>query len=142
VGTAQEDVNRRLLRARDLMDRRYADPLDVPRLAQVALMAPSHFIREFKRVFGETPHRYLQRRRIERAMAMLRIGTLPVTDICLAVGFTSLGTFSRVFREIVGLSPTAYREHASPVPLPAPTAFTMRWSRPVNFGEAPTVRRP
>ncbi|MFN8189476.1 MAG: AraC family transcriptional regulator [Nocardioidaceae bacterium] len=142
MGAAEEDINRRLLRARDLIDRRYAEPLDIPLLARAAVMAPSHFIREFKRVFGETPHRYLQRRRIERAMFLLRTGDEPVTDVCLAVGFTSLGSFSRAFREIVGLGPTAYRAHASPVPLPAPTGFTMRWSRPVNFGEAPTVRRP
>lgn len=142
MGAVEEDVNRRLLRARDLMDRRYAEPLDVAAAASVAVMSPSHFIREFRRVFGETPHRYLQRRRIERAMFLLRTREDPVTDVCLVVGFSSLGTFSRVFRDIVGLSPTAYRAHAAPVPLPAPTGFTMMWSRPVNFGEAPTVRRP
>lgn len=135
-------MNRRLLRARDVMDRRYAEPLDVSTLARVAVMSPAHFIREFGRVFGETPHRYLQRRRIERAMFLLRTAEVSVTDVCLAVGFTSLGTFSRVFRDIVGLTPSGYRAHAAPVPLPAPTGFTMRWSRPVSFGEAPTVRRP
>ncbi len=130
----QEDVNRRLLRARDRMDRRYADPLDVAELAAIAYMAQSHFIREFKRVFGETPYRYLQRRRIERAMFLLRHGTGSVTDICMAVGFNSLGTFSRTFSDIVGRSPTAYRAAVADQAQVAPTGFAMRWSRPSSFG--------
>ena len=131
VSEAAEDVNRRLLRARDVMDRRYSDPLNIDELARVALMAPTHFIREFKRVFGEPPYRYLQRRRVERAMFLLRHGTDTVTKICSDVGFVSLGTFSRTFTAIVGESPMAYRDSA--VPLRAPTSFAMRWTRPASF---------
>lgn len=136
MGAQQEEVNRRLLRARDAMDRRYADPLDVPALAAVALMSPAHFNREFRRVFGETPHRYLQRRRVERAMFLLRTGSSPVTEVCLAVGFTSLGTFSRTFGSVVGCSPSAYRLDVARHPGAGPTSFGMRWTRPSSFGEA------
>lgn len=135
MSDASEDVNRRLLRARDVMDRSYAEPLNVDELARVALMASSHFIREFKRVFGEPPYRYLQRRRVERAMFLLRHSERTVTDICASVGFTSLGTFSRTFTTIVGLSPTAYRESA--VPGATPTSFAMRWTRPASYAPAP-----
>ena len=103
--SAVEDSNRRLLRARDAMDRRYAEPLDVPTLARVAHVSEAHFIRTFRATFGETPNRYLQRRRVERAMFLLRSVDRSVTDICMDVGFSSLGTFSRVFREIVGEPP-------------------------------------
>jgi AraC-like DNA-binding protein len=133
VSEASEDARRRLLRARDLMDRGYARPLDVDQLAQVALMARSHFIREFRRVFGETPYRYLQRRRVERAMFMLRHGTGTVTEVCAKVGFTSLGTFSRTFTAIVGAPPTAYREASAATAQQAPTSFAMRWSRPADY---------
>ena len=102
-----EDLNRRLLRARDAMDRAYAEPLDVRAVAAVAHVSEAHFIRSFRAVFGETPHRYLQRRRVERSMFLLRETDRSVTDICLDVGFTSLGTFSRTFREIVGETPPA-----------------------------------
>lgn len=91
------------------MDRDYAKPLDVPAVARVAHVSPTHFTRTFRATFGETPHRYLQRRRVERAMFLLRSGDRSVTEICLEVGFTSLGTFSRTFRDIVGESPSAYR---------------------------------
>ena len=101
------------------------------RVGRVALMAPTHFIREFKRVFGEPPYRYLQRRRVERAMFLLRHGTDTVTQICADVGFVSLGTFSRTFTVIVGESPMAYRNSA--VPLRAPTSFAMRWTRLASF---------
>ena len=104
-----EDLNRRLLRARDAMDRAYAEPLDVRAVAAVAHISEAHFIRSFGAVFGETPHRYLQRRRVERSMFLLRETDRSVTDICLDVGFTSLGTFSRTFREIVGETPSGYR---------------------------------
>src|SRR3979409_771559 len=107
-----EDSNRRLLRARDAMDRTYAQPLDVPTLARIAYVSEAHFIRTFRATFGETPHRYLQRRRVERAMFLLRESDRRVGEICLDVGFTSLGTFSRTFRDIVGESPTAYRTRA------------------------------
>src|SRR5262252_8927954 len=101
-----EECNRRMLRARDAMDRAFAKPLCIPRLARIAEVSEAHFIRTFRDTFGETPHRYLQRRRVERAMFLLRETDRSVTDICLDVGFTSLGTFSRTFHDIVGLSPT------------------------------------
>lgn len=123
-----------MLRARDATDRRFAEPLDIPRLAEIASVSPAHFIRRFAETFGETPHRYLQRRRIERAMALLRTTDASVTQICFEVGFSSLGTFSRTFRDIVGVSPTDYRHRS--VPAPVPTCFTMSWTRPSSFGEA------
>jgi AraC-like DNA-binding protein len=129
-----EECNRRLLRARDAMDRTFAEPLCIPRLAQIAEVSAAHFIRTFRATFGETPHRYLQRRRVERAMFLLRATDRSVTDICFDVGFSSLGTFSRTFHDIVGESPTAFRQRG---PMPAvPTCFTMAWTRPSSFGEA------
>ncbi|MDQ6747138.1 MAG: AraC family transcriptional regulator [Candidatus Dormibacteraeota bacterium] len=129
-----EALNRRMLRARDVMDRTYAEPLDIRALARVSSVSEGHFIRSFRATFGETPHRYLQRRRVERAMYLLRNTAGDVTDVCLDVGFTSLGTFSRTFREIVGETPTEYRARG-PMP-PVPTCFSMRWTRPSSFGEA------
>jgi len=126
-----------MLRARDAMDRTYAQPLDIPELARIAIVSEAHFIRTFKDTFGETPHRYLQRRRVERSMFLLRETDRSVTDICLDVGFGSLGTFSRTFKEIVGQSPREYRERVEAKPVRAvPTCFTMVWSRPSSFGEA------
>jgi transcriptional regulator GlxA family with amidase domain len=117
-----------MLRARDAMDRSYAEPLDVPTLARVAHVSEAHFIRTFRATFGETPNRYLQRRRIERAMFLLRSSDRSVTDVCMAVGFSSLGTFSRVFSEIVGEPPSVYRQRG---PLgPVPSCFAMAWLRP------------
>lgn len=113
-----EDFNRRLLRARDAMDRSFAEPLDVRTVAAVAHVSPAHFSRSFRAVFGETPHRYLQRRRVERSMFLLRETGRSVTDICFDVGFTSLGTFSRTFREIVGETPSAYRAGNGPIVTP------------------------
>jgi AraC-like DNA-binding protein len=113
-----EDLNRRLLRARDAMDRAYAEPLDVRAVAAVAHISPAHFSRTFRDVFGETPHRYLQRRRVERSMFLLRETDRSVTDICFDVAFTSLGTFSRTFREIVGESPSEYRQGHGPIVAP------------------------
>jgi AraC-like DNA-binding protein len=113
-----EDLNRRLLRARDAMDRAYAEPLDVRSVAAVAHISPAHFIRSFRGVFGETPHRYLQRRRVERSMFLLRETDRSVTDICFDVGFTSLGTFSRTFRTIVGETPSGYRLGHGPIVAP------------------------
>ena len=118
------------------MDRAYAEPLDVPALARVAGVSAAHFIRTFRATFGETPHRYLQRRRVERAMWLLKETDRRVTDICLDVGFSSLGTFSRTFRDIVGLSPAAYRRGSVPAGGAVPTCFTMAWARPSSFGEA------
>jgi AraC-like DNA-binding protein len=134
VSRAVEERNRRLLRARDAMDRSYAQPLDVPTLARLAHVSEAHFIRTFRATFGETPHRYLQRRRVERSMFLLRETDRSVSDICLEVGFTSLGTFSRTFREVTGESPTAYRRRA--VVDAVPTCFAMAWTRPSSFGEA------
>lgn len=117
-----------MLRARDAMDRAYAQPLDVPALARIAHVSPAHFTRTFRAAFGETPHRYLQRRRVERAMFLLRETDRSVTDICFEVGFGSPGTFSRTFRDIVGRSPRTYRREATPTGVP--TCFTMAWMRP------------
>jgi AraC-like DNA-binding protein len=130
-----EQQNRRLLRTRDAMDRTYAEPLDITGLARVARVSESHFIRTFRSTFGETPHRYLQRRRVERSMFLLRETDKSVTDICMEVGCTSLGTFSRTFRNIVGLSPVAYRRGSEPARTAVPTCFTMAWMRPSSFGE-------
>jgi transcriptional regulator GlxA family with amidase domain len=139
MSRATEDNNRRLLRARDAMDRTYAQPLDVRALARVAHFSEAHFIRSFKDTFGETPHRYLQRRRVERAMFLLRETDRSVTDICLDVGFFSLGTFSRTFREIVGDSPQNYRRLGGEINA-VPTCFTMSWMRPSSFAEAPAKK--
>src|SRR6266576_6982599 len=100
------------------MDRAYAEPLDVRAVAAVAYMSEAHFIRSFRHVFGETPHRYLQRRRVERSMFLLRETDRSITDICFDVGFMSLGTFSRTFREIVGETPSGYREGHGPIVAP------------------------
>ena len=132
---AVEEINRRMLRARDAMDRTYAEPLDIPSLARIACVSEAHFIRTFRATFGETPHRYLQRRRVERSMSLLRETDRSMTDICLDVGFTSLGTFSRTFRDIVGVSPIAYRRGSEPARGAVPTCFTMAWMRPSSFGE-------
>ena len=130
-----EESNRRMLRARDAMDRDYAKPLDVATLARMAYLSEAHLIRTFSATFGETPHRYLQRRRVERAMFMLRETDRSVSEICLDVGFTSLGTFGRTFREIVGESPTSYRKGAADVRA-VPACFAKAWTRPSSFGEA------
>ncbi len=137
--TAMEHLNRRMLRARDAIDRAYAQPLDIPSLAAVAHVSEAHFIRTFKATFGETPHRYLQRRRVERAMFKLVETDRSVTDICFDVGFTSLGTFSRTFHDIVGCTPSEYREREAPKPVP--NCFTQTWMRPSSFGEARPAAR-
>ena len=132
-----EDLNRRLLRARDAMDRAYAEPLDVRAVAAVAFISEAHFSRSFRAVFGETPHRYLQRRRVERSMFLLRETDREVTDICLDVGFNSLGTFSRTFKEIVGETPSQYR--AGHDPMIAPNCFQMMAMRPM-VAASPSLR--
>jgi AraC-like DNA-binding protein len=144
VSRALEDLNRRLLRARDAMDRAYAEPLDVRAVAAVAHLSEAHFIRSFRATFGETPHRYLQRRRVERSMFLLRETDRNITDVCFDVGFTSLGTFSRTFREIIGETPSEYRLGHGPIL--APDCIWMAGTRPVtargaarrssSFGEA------
>jgi transcriptional regulator GlxA family with amidase domain len=132
---AVEESNRRMLRARDAMDRDYAKPLDTPTLARIAYVSQAHFIRTFRHTFGETPHRYLQRRRVERAMFLLRETDRSVTEICFDVGFMSLGTFGRTFHGIVGESPTEYREAAADLRA-VPACFAKAWTRPSSFGEA------
>src|SRR3954467_11216356 len=133
-----EDLNRRLLRARDAMDRAYAEPLDVRAVAAVAHLSEAHFIRSFRACFGETPHRYLQRRRGERSMFLLRETDRSIPDICFDVGFMSLGTFSRTFREIVGETPSGYREGHGP--MVAPNCVQMWAMRPrYGAGEAPAA---
>lgn len=129
-----EDRNRRMLRARDTMDRSFAQALDVPALARVAHVSPAHFSRQFRATFGETPHRYLQRRRVERAMELLRETDHPVTEVCFDVGFNSLGTFSRTFRDIVGESPSSYRARftGEGAALRVPACWAMAWMRPAG----------
>lgn len=162
--TTGEDTNRLLLRARDAMDANFRSPLPIAELAAIAAMSDAHFVRSFKAAFGETPHRYLQRRRIERAMYLLRTTDRSVTDICMEVGWSSLGTFSRTFTEIVGVPPREFRHDTTTDVEPAdpdalvmvPSCFVQRWTRPAStivdaqpsssFGEAPddaaTVRSP
>jgi transcriptional regulator GlxA family with amidase domain len=132
----------RLRRARDAMDRDYAEPLDVAALARVALMSPGHFSRSFRAAFGETPYGYLMTRRIERAKALLRRGDLSVTEVCMAVGCTSLGSFSSRFTELVGESPSAYkaRRHDESAVIPACVAKV--YTRPVRNREARGAHRP
>jgi AraC-like DNA-binding protein len=132
------------------MDRAYAEPLNVRAVAAVAHISEAHFIRSFRSVFGETPHRYLQRRRVERSMFLLRETDRSVTDICFDVGFTSRGTFSRTFREIVGETPSDYRVGNGPIG--APPCFQMAAMRPVvaaavamqssSFGDTPAAAAP
>ena len=129
-----------LRRARDLIDRDYARPLDVPTMARRALMSPAHFSRQFRAAYGETPYSYLMTRRIERAMALLR-GGMSVTDACMEVGCTSLGSFSSRFTEIVGESPSAYRsrQHDAVTAMPACVAKVQTRPRrklPSRTGEA------
>jgi AraC-like DNA-binding protein len=141
VSREVEDLNRRLLRARDAMDRAYAEPLDVATIAAVAHVSEAHFIRSFREAFGETPHRYLQRRRVERSMFLLRETDRTITDICFDVGFMSLGTFSRTFHEIIGETPSAYREGHGP--MVAPNCIQMWAMRPrYAVGEGPTAGEP
>jgi AraC-like DNA-binding protein len=119
-----------LRRARDLMDREYARPLDVPAMARAALMSPAHFSRQFRTAYGETPYGYLMTRRIERAKALLRRGDRSVTEVCLEVGCTSLGSFSARFTEIVGESPSAYRARDHRAGATVPACVAKAWTRP------------
>ena len=130
----------RLRQARDLMDREYAQPLDVPALARTALMSPGHFSRSFRAAFGETPYSYLMTRRIERAKALLRRGDLSVTEVCFAVGCSSLGTFSTRFTELVGVSPSVYRQESGSATAGMPSCVAKQVTRPVRNREAPSAR--
>jgi AraC-like DNA-binding protein len=120
-----------LRRARDLIDREYTKPLDVPTMARRALMSPAHFSRRFRAAYGETPYSYLMTRRIERAMSLLRAG-VSVTDACIAVGCTSLGSFSSRFAEVVGETPTAYRNRSHDGVKAMPTCVVKTHTRPVR----------
>ena len=122
----------RLRRARDLMDREYASPLDVATLARTALMSPAHFSRQFRAAYGETPYGYLMTRRIERAKSLLRLGDLSVTDVCMAVGCTSLGSFSARFTRLVGETPTAYRSRDHGALAGVPGCVVKELTRPVR----------
>lgn len=135
-----ERTNRLMLRARDAMDRAYAAPLDIEALSAIACCSSPHFIRTFNATFGETPHRYLQRRRIERAMALLRTTDLAVQDVCSAVGWSSLSSFTRRFRDVVGTTPARYRSDAPTQRLPVPTCVEKAWHRPSSFGQTPAAR--
>jgi AraC-like DNA-binding protein len=130
---------RHLLRAKDLIDRRYRDRLDVAALAEAAHLSPAHFSREFRRAFGEPPHQYLLTRRMERAAALLRNTDRSVADICLTVGLRSVGSFTTSFGRTFGLSPTAYRAAHPPASDRArvPTCVLRAWARPQSstFGE-------
>lgn len=119
-----------LRRARDLLDREYARPLDVPAMARAALMSPSLFARRFREAYGQAPYSYLQARRVERAMSLLRDGGKSVTDVCMAVGFTSLGSFSSTFTRLVGEPPSAYRARDHSRLVPVPPCMTRAWARP------------
>jgi AraC-like DNA-binding protein len=130
--TPQELENlTQLRRARDLIDREYAKPLDVPTMARRALMSPTHFSRRFRAAYGETPYSYLMTRRIERAMALLRAGA-SVTDACLAVGCTSLGSFSSRFAEVVGETPSSYRSHEHDAVKAMPACVAKTHTRPAR----------
>ena len=152
--SANLDELRRLRRARDRMDREYAQPLDVLALARTASMSPAHFSRRFREAYGESPYAYLMTRRIERAKSLLRRGDLSVTDVCFAVGWSSLGSFSARFTELVGESPSQYRAGNHDDLRTTPACFAMVLTRPRrggagvepdeaaeegSFGEAPTT---
>ena len=128
-----------LRRARDLIDRDYARPLDVPTMARQALMSPAHFSRRFRAAYGETPYSYLMTRRIERAMALLRRGDLSVTEVCMEVGCSSLGTFSSRFTELVGVPPSVYRQRESGATAGIPSCVEKQVTRPVRKREAPVA---
>ena len=134
--SADIDELRRLRRARDRMDREYAEPLDVASLARTALMSTGHFIRRFREAYSETPYSHLMTRRIERAKALLRRGDLTVTDVCFAVGCTSLGSFSARFTELVGETPSAYRARNHDELRAVPTCQAMAATRPRKSGSA------
>jgi AraC-like DNA-binding protein len=136
-----------LRRVRDRIDREYAQPLDVEALARGVHMSAGHLSREFKRAYGEPPYSYLMTRRIERAMALLRRGDLSVTDVCFEVGCSSLGTFSTRFAELVGVSPSVYREQNLAAGAETPSCITKQVTRPIRArsvrnGEAPALSRP
>ena len=139
--TPQELANlAHLRRARDLIDRDYARPLDVPTMAARALMSPAHFSRQFKAAYGETPYNYLMTRRIERAMALLRAG-VNVTDACMEVGCTSLGSFSSRFSEVVGMTPSEYRSREHHAVKAMPNCIAKQHTRPERVSKGKKAAR-
>ena len=126
----------RLRRARDRMDREYAQPLDVPELAREAFMSPGHFSRSFRAAYGETPYSYLMTRRIERAKMLLRRGDMTITEVCFAVGCSSLGSFSSRFTELVGETPSAYRARPHSHSASIPPCVAARYTRPTRAKSA------
>jgi AraC-like DNA-binding protein len=131
----------RLRHVRDRIDREYAQPLDVEALARDAHMSAGHLSREFRRAYGEPPYSYLMTRRIERAMALLRRGDLSVTEVCFAVGCSSLGTFSTRFTELVGVSPSVYRDVGAHVTTGMPACIAKQVTRPIRNREARSPSR-
>ncbi|HVN59769.1 MAG TPA: helix-turn-helix transcriptional regulator [Gaiellaceae bacterium] len=129
----------RLRRVRDRIDREYARPLDVEALARSAHMSAGHFSRRFRLAYGESPYSYLMTRRVERAMALLRRGDLSVTEVCFAVGCSSLGTFSTRFTELVGVSPSTYRREEAPATAGMPPCVAKQVTRPIRNREAPVA---
>ncbi len=131
-----------LRRAKDLMDRSYANPIDLDVLGRAAGCSRFHFARSFRATYGETPGRYLTRRRIERAKDLLRATNLTVTEICFMVGFSSLGSFSARFTDLVGVSPSVYRKDAARQggPPPIPGCFVLMWTRPYGSAESSNPR--
>jgi AraC-like DNA-binding protein len=130
-----------LRRVRDRIDREYAQPLDVEALARDVHMSAGHLSREFRRAYGEPPYSYLMTRRIERAMALLRRGDLSVTEVCFAVGCSSLGTFSTRFSELVGVSPSVYRDEGARATVGMPACIVKQVTRPIRNREAPAASR-
>jgi AraC-like DNA-binding protein len=139
VGLTIEDLVH-LRRARDFIDREYARPLDVPAMARAAHASPSHFARQYKEAFGESPYQHLLTRRVERAKALLRVGELSVTEVCFEVGFQSLGSFSARFHEIVGVTPSVYRETVSDVP-GMPACMARGLTRPPRHPASGALKR-
>jgi AraC-like DNA-binding protein len=131
----------RLRRVRDRIDREYAQPLDVEALARGAHMSAGHLSREFRLAYGEPPYGYLMTRRIERAMALLRRGDLSVTEICFEVGYSSLGTFSSRFTDLVGVAPSTYRQQAARATAGMPSCVAKQVTKPVRNREAPVAGR-
>jgi AraC-like DNA-binding protein len=129
-----------LRRVRDRMDREYAQPLDVEALARGVHMSAGHLSRQFKLAYGESPYSYLMTRRIERAMALLRRGDMTVTEVCFAVGCSSLGTFSTRFTELVGVTPSVYRDQADGAAGGLPSCVEKQVTRPIRNREAPAAR--
>lgn len=139
AGTPDLDTLVRVRRVRDRIDRDYALPLDVEALARAAHMSAGHLSRQFKKAYGEPPYSYLMTRRIERAMTLLRRGDLSVTEVCFAVGCSSLGTFSTRFTELVGVAPSAYRDRGAPFRPGMPPCIVRQITRPVRNREADTA---